>query len=123
MSSPVADSSWQYRKLAVASWSLTTWPAGVQFCTRRRYSWTPLVHTQHRRSSTVTIGPATGSFAGASRARSWLVRLVGVARPHAVRLDGRKLVRGRWSYAGATRTLTIRVGRVSSGREATLSAA
>ena len=40
VSTPVAESSWQNRKLAEASWSLTKAPAGVQFWMRRRYSWT-----------------------------------------------------------------------------------
>ena len=37
---PVAESSWQNRKLAAASWSFTKAPAGVQLATRRRYSCT-----------------------------------------------------------------------------------
>ena len=40
VSTPVAESSWQNRKLAEASWSLTNAPAGVQFWMRARYSWT-----------------------------------------------------------------------------------
>ncbi len=82
---------------------------GVGFgYTGREYTWTPIIHRQRGRSSTVTIGPARGSFPGSIRGRSWLVRLVGVARPRAVRLNGQKLKRSRWSYASATRTLTIR---------------
>lgn len=96
---------------------------GVGFgYTRRQYSWTPIRHTQHGKLTTLRIGPARGTFPGALHRRSWLVRLVGVRRPHTVRLDRRRLPRSRWSYAASTRTLTITVGASSTRRELVISA-
>jgi hypothetical protein len=90
--------------------------------TGHRYSWTPVAHTQRGRLSTLRIGPARGSFPGAVRSRSWVVRLIGVDRPLVVRLDGRKLGPRRWSYAATSRTLTVNVGAVASRRTAVVSA-
>ncbi|HUE28928.1 MAG TPA: TIM-barrel domain-containing protein, partial [Solirubrobacteraceae bacterium] len=70
---------------------------GVGFgYTRGSYSRTPLVHTERARRDAVTIGPASGSFPGALRRRFWTVVFVGVRRPRAVTLDGRRLAPRRW---------------------------
>jgi hypothetical protein len=63
--------------------------------------------TATARCSSLTIGPARGSFPGAPRTRSWQVRFVGVAEPLRVTVGGRALGRSRWTYDTATRTLTI----------------
>lgn len=67
--------------------------------------------------SLVGIAPARGAFPGAPRSRSWTVRLVGVPRPRHVwvKLGLRPGRRRRFSYDRSTRTLTVRVGRVSTG--------
>ena len=49
VSTPVAESSWQNRKLAVASLSLTNAPAGVQFWMRRAVLLDPLLLGLERR--------------------------------------------------------------------------
>jgi alpha-glucosidase (family GH31 glycosyl hydrolase) len=92
---------------------------GVGFGYRHgRFSWTTI--SQRRRGGRVglTIGRAVGHFAGALRKCTWRVALVGVKRPHAVRVAGRRL-RG-WHYVAATRTLTVGTGAVSTRRALTI---
>jgi alpha-glucosidase (family GH31 glycosyl hydrolase) len=56
----------------------------------------------------VTIGRARGRFAGFPRRRSYELRLVGVRRPRAVTVAGK---RKRWRYDARTRTVTLRLTR------------
>ena len=51
-----------------------------------RYTVTNVVQTERGGHETATIGAATGHFPGALRARSWRLRLLGVARPKVVTL-------------------------------------
>ncbi|MFL5886609.1 MAG: TIM-barrel domain-containing protein, partial [Thermoleophilaceae bacterium] len=60
--------------------------------------------------SSVKIGPARGSFAGAPSSRSWRVRLVGVAAPRTVTVNGVTAGRKAWTYDPVTRTLTVKTG-------------
>src|SRR5437868_2094916 len=46
---------------------------------RGRFAWTQISQVRHGRRTTLKIGALRGSFPGAPRARSWTVRLLGVA--------------------------------------------
>ncbi len=81
---------------------------------RRAFSRTPIAHGSHAGRSTLTIGPAAGSFPGAPPRRSWRVVFTGVGRPRTVRIDGRT-VHG-WGYLQATRTLMVDTGPLSTRR-------
>ena len=75
----------------------------------------------------LVVGAATGSYAGASTARSYVIRMHGAAEPAAVRLDGRVLTlassagqattgaAGAWWSAG-DRLLTVTTPVVPVGR-------
>ncbi len=78
--------------------------------------------TQRRsgRRTTVTIGRARGRFAGAPSRRSWEIRLRDVARPRAVRVDGRRLATSAFSYEAASRTLVVRTGARSTRRDVSI---
>lgn len=71
---------------------------------------------QRRRgdSSTITIGAARGSFAGEPARRSWELRLVGVAKPRAVLVNGRP-AKGL-DYERGSRTLVVETGRLATGK-------
>lgn len=86
--------------------------------TRRLFAWTQISQARHRRRTTLTIGALRGSFPGAPRARSWTVRLLGVARPRVVWVGGR-IVRG-WQYHSGERALTIATGRRTTRRPLTI---
>jgi hypothetical protein len=83
-----------------------------------QYTLTPIAQRQRRGRSTVTIGPARGSFSGALTARAWQLRLLDVSKPRHVTLQiGRRFVRltagdaGRtWTYDVVARTLTVDTG-------------
>jgi Glycosyl hydrolases family 31/Domain of unknown function (DUF5110) len=88
---------------------------GLGFGYRRGlFAWTAISQVRHGRRTKLTIGALRGSFPGAPRARSWTARLLGVTRPHVVRVDGR--ITRAWRYATATRALTIKTGRRTSHR-------
>lgn len=78
------------------------------------FATTRLVHRVHHGKSSVIIGAGHGHFPGARRYRMWTIRFVGVARPRAVRLDGRPLAAARWSYDRAARILTVQTGRLGT---------
>jgi hypothetical protein len=68
---------------------------------------------RRRRGAALTIGPARGRFPGMRRRRAYELRIVGARRPRRVTLNGR---RARSRYDAASRTLTIRTGRLPSRR-------
>jgi len=74
---------------------------------------TPLRWDERR--ATLSIGPARGRFPGSLRRRAHRVRLIGVARPRATLVNGR---RARTTYDAATRTLTVRTARLATSRVA-----
>lgn len=88
-----------------------------------QHSSTPVGYTigSAGNSSTVTIGPAAGSYPGAPASRSFTVDLVGVADPSSVSVDGRPLPPSGWSYDAATRTLQVALGAVAVGESVSLS--
>ena len=85
---------------------------------RGRFAWTEIRQARHGRRTMLTIGALRGSFPGAPRARSWTVRLLGVARPHAVRVAGR-VVRA-WTYDAPARALTILTGPMPTDEPVTV---
>lgn len=89
---------------------------------RGQYAWMAIVHSRHGRDDTVRIGATRGRFPGELAARMWIVRLLGVARPRAVLLDGRRLAHRRWSYNAPSRTVTVRVGTLPLRDAATVTA-
>ena len=86
--------------------------------THARATRTRITHTEHGGRSTVTIGAARGHFPGALRRRTWVVRLVGIRRPSAVEIDGRR-VRG-FTWSGGT--LTVTTGPRATDRALTITA-
>jgi hypothetical protein len=96
---------------------------GVGFgYTRHAYTWTEISHTQRGGRTTLTVGPANGRFPGALRRRSWVVRLVGIGRPHQVLIDRRRQPRSSWSYDPASHTLSIATGPARTDRAVTVGA-
>jgi len=80
-----------------------------------KFAFTRLAHDDRGAAgSVVTIGRSRGEFAGRRRHRSWEVRLVGVDRPRVVLINAR--TPADWSYDDASRTVTIRTPRLSTGR-------
>jgi alpha-glucosidase (family GH31 glycosyl hydrolase) len=75
----------------------------------RRYAWTRIAQRRRGGTTTVTIGPMRGRFAGKPRSRRWQLRLVGVRRPRRVTLNGRSVK--KWSYDAPSRTLALASGR------------
>jgi alpha-glucosidase (family GH31 glycosyl hydrolase) len=72
------------------------------------YAWTTITQKRRHGGTTLTIGPMRGNFAGKPRERAWTLRLVGVAKPHAVTIAGRP--NRSWTYRKATRTATVKLG-------------
>jgi hypothetical protein len=94
---------------------------GVGFgYTRHAYTWTPISYAERRGRTTLTVGRAKGWFPGALRRRSWVLRLVGIRRPRAVLIDGRRQRKSRWSYDAASRTLSVATGAVRTDRRVTI---
>jgi len=78
-----------------------------------------IVQRVRGRRTALTIGRLTGRFAGKPRRRSYEIRLVGVRRPRAVTVAGR---RARFSYDATTRTVTVRTGPRRTSRALTVRA-
>jgi hypothetical protein len=88
--------------------------------TRHAYTWTPISYAERRGRTTLTVGRAKGWFPGALRRRSWVLRLVGIRRPRAVLIDGRRQRKSRWSYDAASRTLSVATAAVRTDRRVTI---
>jgi hypothetical protein len=73
-----------------------------------RYARTAIRQRRRGSTSTLTIGPLRGSFAGKPSRRSWDVRLVGVREPKRVSVGGRST--RRWRYDAQTRTVSLNTG-------------
>ena len=96
----------------------------------RSFAFTRIVHDDRgRRGTLVTIGPERGRFPGRVHRRRWELKLIGVARPATVTLNGRRLpgpkvgTKRGWSYHATKRTLVIRTGSLSTSRMARINAA
>jgi len=83
---------------------------------------TPITYTENvsAETSTVTIGPATGSYTGEPSSRSYTIDLVDESQPTSVQLNGQTLASSAWSYNSATHTLQVPIGAVNTGSTATI---
>jgi alpha-glucosidase (family GH31 glycosyl hydrolase) len=72
---------------------------------RRQSRTTPVTYSQSGTSSTLTVGPAVGSYPGAPARRSYRYQLVGVSAPTSVLVNGQPV--STWSYNPATATLKV----------------
>jgi hypothetical protein len=85
---------------------------------RGRFTRTTIAQRRARGTTTLRLGRARGRFAGHPRRRAWDVSVVGVARPRAVTVAGRRTA--RWRYDAAERTVRVRTGRLPTSRSATI---
>ena len=83
---------------------------------------TPVSYTENASAatSTVTIGPASGSYPGEPGSRNYTVDLVDESQPTSVQVNGQTLASSAWSYNSATHTLQVPVGAVATGSTATV---
>jgi alpha-glucosidase (family GH31 glycosyl hydrolase) len=83
---------------------------------------TPIGYTENAAgaTSTVTIGAASGSYAGEPSSREYTVDLVDESRPTSVQVNGETLASSAWSYDSSTSTLEVPVGAVATGSTATV---
>jgi hypothetical protein len=77
-----------------------------------RYARTTIRQRRRHATTTLSIGPSRGSYAGKPARRSWEVRLVGVRKPKRVMVAGRTTK--RWTYVPKTRTITVKTGSRST---------
>jgi alpha-glucosidase (family GH31 glycosyl hydrolase) len=78
------------------------------------FSRIPVAQRGGRGEHVVTIGRARGRFEGLPARRAYALRVVGIRRPRVVTVRGRPT--SRWSYDAATRTVTVRAGRLPTAR-------
>ena len=71
-------------------------------------------------TSTVTIGPATGSYPGEPSSRTYTIDLVDESQPTSVQVNGQTLASSAWSYNSAAHTLQVPVGAVATGSTTTI---
>jgi hypothetical protein len=84
---------------------------------RGAHAFTRIAHDDRGAAGTVVaLGRSRGAFAGRLARRAWEVRVVGLDRPGAVRINGQ--TPADWSYDEATRTVTVRTPRLSTARAA-----
>jgi Glycosyl hydrolases family 31/Ricin-type beta-trefoil lectin domain/Domain of unknown function (DUF5110)/Carbohydrate binding module (family 6)/IPT/TIG domain len=83
---------------------------------------TPVTYTENASagSSTVTVGPATGSYSGEPANRSYTVDLVDLSKPTSVQINGATLAASGWTYNSATSTVQIPVPATAVGQSVTV---
>ena len=81
------------------------------------YAQIPVRYTEGRASSSVTVGPVSGTYAGAPATRHYTVAFADVSRPHRVTVGGRN---ASFAYDGKKRLLTVVVPGTASGRAVTV---
>ena len=84
---------------------------------RSRFSHTRITQAARGGRTTITIGAARGRFPEQIARRAYEVRVVGVARPQSVTVNGRRT--RRWTHSAAT--LALSTGRLPTSRAATIS--
>ncbi|WP_370384237.1 ricin-type beta-trefoil lectin domain protein [Catenulispora sp. GAS73] len=77
---------------------------------------TPISYTENASAdtSTLTISPAAGSYPGAPSSRTYTLDLVDESQPASVQINGQTIASSQWSYNGATNTLHVPLGAVST---------
>ena len=83
---------------------------------RGAFARTSVVQRRRRGRSVVTIGPMRGRFAGKPSRRSYELRLVGVRRPRAVIVAGRRT--RRFTYDSVRRAVVVRTRALPTSRPA-----
>jgi alpha-glucosidase (family GH31 glycosyl hydrolase) len=89
---------------------------------RGRFARTRISQRRTRRATALVLGRARGTYPGRPRRRSYELRVIGVARPRAVTIGGRRLRRAPggaargWSYDASRRTVVVRTGRLPTAR-------
>jgi hypothetical protein len=81
-----------------------------------QYARIPARYTEGRLSS-LTVGPVSGTYAGAPATRHYTVAFADVARPHLVTAGGRP---APWTYDAAKHLLTVAVPATASNRAVTV---
>ena len=83
---------------------------------------TPIAYTQNtaNNTSTLTIGPATGSYSGEPASRTYTVDLIDLSQPTSVQVDGTTLPASGWTYSATTHTLQVPVPATGTGQTATV---
>ena len=83
---------------------------------------TPVGYTENTSagSSTVTIGPATGSYSGEPSSRTYTVDLIDLSKPTSVSVNGTALSTGGWTYNSASDTLQVPLPATPVGQSVTL---
>jgi len=74
---------------------------------------TALAYEESAGGHTLTIQPAQGGFVGQVASRSWNVVFMNADAPASVRLDGKVLAPGQWTYDPSARRLTVPVAQRS----------
>jgi alpha-glucosidase (family GH31 glycosyl hydrolase) len=88
--------------------------------THGQYSDTPISYSSGASTSTVTIGPARGSYPGEPATRQYTINLSDVSSPQSVQVNGRTLPPSGWSYDSATHTLRVPLSGVPAGSATTI---
>jgi alpha-glucosidase (family GH31 glycosyl hydrolase) len=83
---------------------------------------TPISYAENSSAgtSTVTVGPATGSYPGEPASRSYTVDLIDLSQPTSVQLNGATLPTSGWTYTSATHTLQVPIPATSTSQTATV---
>jgi len=81
-----------------------------------QYARIPVDYVEGTRS-TLTVGPAAGSYAGVPATHRFTVAFADVGRPHTVTVSGRP---APWSYDAAQRRLTVQLPPTARGRAVTV---
>jgi hypothetical protein len=88
--------------------------------TQGQHTDTPISYRSGASTSTVTIGPASGSYPGAPATRQYTVDVVDLSSPASVQVDGQTLPSSGWSYDSATHTLRVPLSGVPAGAATTV---
>lgn len=78
-----------------------------------RHATTKIKYATRGGKHTVTVDPAVGAFRGQVQHRSWTVSFLNATAPTTVRINGAKVPAASWAWHRRTRTLAVRVPRMS----------
>lgn len=83
---------------------------------------TPINYSENAAAgtSTVTVGPATGSYPGEPASRTYTVDLIDLSQPASVQVNGTTLPASGWSYNASTHTLSVPVPATATSSTATV---
>ena len=83
---------------------------------------TPVSYTENASAatSTVTIGPASGSYPGEPASRAYTIDLVDESQPASIQINGITVPPSAWTYDSSAHTLRVPVGAVATGSSVTV---